>query len=114
MNIDIDRAITFSLMWGFPIFFMVRAYLKMDINDRNDAKKDFKKPHFIFTIGFLAAGLFIAQIGSILSINFINVIGTIILIIGGIVSAIDIWDRNKLKSMLVLPLLVVVVFFLNN
>lgn len=77
-------------------------------------KKDFKIPHFIFTIGFLAVGLFIAQIGSILSINFINIIGTLILIIGGIVSAIDIWGRSKLKSMLVLPLLAVAIFLLNN
>ncbi|WP_106497283.1 hypothetical protein [Lentibacillus sp. Marseille-P4043] len=114
MNIDIDRVIPFLLMWGFPIFFMARAYAKMDTDERNDAKKDFKTPRFIFTIGFLTIGLFIAQVGSILSINLINTIGTLIFIIGGIVAVIDIWGRSKIKSMLVSLLFVVAIFFLNN
>ena len=113
MNIDIDRVIPFLIMWGFPLFFMVRAYVKMDTNDRSDVKNDFKKPNFIFTIGFLAAGLFITQIGSILSIHIVNGVGTLILVIGGIVSAIDSWGRSKIKSLLVPVLVAVAIFFLN-
>ncbi|WP_249872661.1 hypothetical protein [Oceanobacillus saliphilus] len=114
MNIDIDRVIPFLFMWGFPIFFMVRAYVKMDTNDKNDVKRDFKTPHFIFTIGFLAVGLFIAQLGSIFSIHLINIVGTLILVIGGIVKAIDIWGRSKIKSLLVPVLIAVAIFFLNK
>jgi len=39
LNIDFDRVIPFLIMWGFPLFFMVRAYVKMDTNDRSDVKK---------------------------------------------------------------------------
>lgn len=112
MNIDIDQAISFLIMWLFPIFFMVRAYIKMDQSDRNDAKKDFKTPRFIFTIGFLAVDMFITQLGSVLSIDLIHIIGTIMLIVGGIVATIDIWGRNKTKSIVVFLLLAVAIIML--
>lgn len=99
-------------MWGFPIFFMVRRYLQMDEDDRNDVKRDFKKPRFILTVGFLATGLFLAQLGNVLSILIINLIGIFILVSGGIATIIDIWGESKIKSMLVSLLLIVAVLFL--
>lgn len=112
MNLDIDRVITFIIMWGIPIFMVVRTYFKMDKADKISAKDELKTPRFIFTIGFLFVGLFMSQLGSTLSIKIINIVGIIMLTIGGLIATIDIWKRSKIKSMLVPILVIVAIFFL--
>lgn len=62
---DIDRAVLFVIMWGIPVFAVVRGYLKMDRDERNSAKSDFKRLDFIFTTGFLILGLFTGIVGTI-------------------------------------------------
>src|SRR5690606_12412678 len=101
-------------MWGIPILFIYRGYVKMDEKEKTDVKRSFKTPHFIFTVGFLIIGLFIAQLGNLLSLIVIKHIGTIILIIGGVVSIGDMWPRSKLKSMSVPLFLAVAIYFLNS
>ena len=112
MNLDFDRVMTFIIMWGIPIFMVLRTYLKMDNDEKTSAKNDFKKPRFIFTIGFVVIGLFLSQLGSIVSIKLINLIGIIMLVIGGILSTFDIWKSSKIKSMFVLILIIISIFFL--
>lgn len=107
---DSSRVVSFILLWGIPIFTVFIAYLKMDTDDRNSAKKDFKTPQFIFTIGFLVSGLFIAQIGSILAIEIVNLIGIIILAVGGIVAGIDMWKQSKSKSLWILLLTIIMMY----
>ncbi|MEI3611869.1 hypothetical protein [Pseudogracilibacillus sp. SO30301A] len=107
---DSSRMVPFILMWGIPIFIVMRAYLKLDTKDRNSAKKDFKTPNFIFTIGFLIIGLFLAQIGSIFSITIVNLIGIILLAVGGIVAGIDMWKTSKGKSIWVLLFTIIMIY----
>lgn len=108
---DSSRVVPFILMWGIPIFTVTITYLKMDTDDRDSAKSDFKTPQFIFTIGFLVIGLFLAQIGSILSIKIVNLIGIIILTVGGIVAAIDMWKQSKSKSLWIFLLIIIAIYF---
>lgn len=112
MSIESGRVVPFIIMWGIPTFMIIRAYLKMGEDDRNSVKGDFKKPRFIFTIGFVLIGLLLSQLGSIFSIELINVIGIIILAIGGLVSVIDIWKGNKIKSIISFLLLMIAVYLL--
>lgn len=111
---DIDRAMLFVIMWGIPAFAVVRGYLKMDKEERNSAKSDFQRPDFIFTVGFLLIGLFIAQIGSIFSLKIIKIVGLLIIAIGGIAATIDLWGRSKLRSLLMPVLITVTIFLLYN
>ncbi|UJL45258.1 hypothetical protein KFZ58_12655 [Virgibacillus sp. NKC19-16] len=66
MSVDI-----FIIMWGVATFMVVRAYLKMGKEDRMSAMKDFMSSNFIFTIGFLAIGAFLATFGNTFSLNTI-------------------------------------------
>ena len=108
---DSSQVVPFILMWGIPVFMVTITYLKMDTEDRDSAKSDFKTPQFIFTIGFLVIGLFLAQIGGIISIKIVNLIGIIILTVGGIVAGIDMWKTSKGKSLWIFLLIIIVIYF---
>ncbi|WP_158634047.1 hypothetical protein [Radiobacillus deserti] len=113
MTIESDRIVPFVIMWGIPIFIVMRTYLKMDEEDKKSAKRDFKKPFSIFTLGFIVIGAFLAQIASILSIEILNVAGTIILAVGGGVTAVDSWrSNNKWGSIYVSVLILGAIYFL--
>ncbi|ENH97743.1 hypothetical protein J416_04246 [Gracilibacillus halophilus YIM-C55.5] len=112
MNIDTDSLVTFLIMWGIPTFMVVRTYLKMDTDDRNSAKKDFKSPHFVFTFGLLLVGYFFASFGNLLTLNIIKLLGIFLMIIAGITITVDMWRKNKIKSMLTPMLIAVAIFFL--
>ncbi|ELK44287.1 hypothetical protein M662_07630 [Bacillus sp. SB49] len=112
MNIDTDSLVTFLITWGIPTFMVVRTYLKMDSDDRNSAKKDFKSAHFVFTIGSLVIGYFFASIGNLLTLNIIKLPGIFLMIIAGITITVDMWRKNKAKSMLTPILIAVAIFFL--
>ncbi|WP_058949398.1 hypothetical protein [Oceanobacillus picturae] len=112
MNIDTDSLVSFLIAWGIPAFMIVQTYLKMDTDDRNSAKKDFKSPYFIFTIGSLVIGYFFASLGNLLSLTIINLLGISLMIIGGIKITVDRWKRDKMKSILTPVLIAVAIFFL--
>ncbi|WP_337017985.1 hypothetical protein [Oceanobacillus massiliensis] len=112
MNIDTDSLVTFLIMWGITTFMVVRTYLKMDTDDRDSAKKDFRSSHFIFTFGLLLIGYFLASIGNLLTLNIIKLLGIFLMIISGITITVDMWKKNKVKSMLTPMLIAVAIFFL--
>lgn len=112
MSIDKGSLVRFLLIWGIPTFMVVSTYLRMDTDDRNSAKRDFKSPHFIFTIGSLVVGHFFASFGNLLSVNIIKLLGIFLVIIAGITITVDMWRKNKIKSMLTPILIAVAIFFL--
>ncbi len=112
LNIDTDSLVTFLIMWGITTFMVVRTYLKMDTDDRDSAKKDFRSSHFIFTFGLLLIGYFLASIGNLLTLNIIKLLGIFLMIISGITITVDMWKKNKVKSMLTPMLIAVAIFFL--
>ncbi|SHG38276.1 hypothetical protein [Ornithinibacillus halophilus] len=112
MSIDSGRLVPFFLMWGIPIFMVIRTYIKMDVNDRKSAKRDFRRPRFVFTIGLIVIGTLISQIGSILLLEIVNLVGIIILSIGGIVSVVGMWRENRIKSVFVFLIITIAIYFL--
>ncbi|WP_042221675.1 hypothetical protein [Oceanobacillus manasiensis] len=112
MNIDTDSLVTFLITWGIPTFMIVQAYLKMDTADRNSAKKDFKSPHFIFTIGSLVIGCFFASLGNLLTLTIIKLIGISLMVIAGLTITVDMWRKNKMKSIVTPVLIAVAIYFL--
>lgn len=108
MNIDTDSLITFG--GAIPTFMDVRAYLKINTDDKKSAMSDFKSRHFILTIGFLLMGAFFAQIGSIFSISILKVMGIALLILGGFFSTLDMCKKSKIRSIFILVLLSFVIF----
>ncbi len=112
LKIDTDSLVTFLITWGIPTFLVVRTYMKMDTDERDSAKKDFKSLHFIFTIGLLVIGYFSASFGNLLTLNSIKFLGISLLMIAGITITVDMWRINKIKSMLTPMLIAVAIFFL--
>ena len=110
MNIDTDSVVPFIIMWGIPTFMVVRAYLKMNADDKKSAFNDFKSRRFIFTIGFMVMGAFFAHLGIVLTIRIIEVIGIAFFALGGTFSIFDMWKINKIKSVFILVLVSVVIF----
>lgn len=112
LKLDIDLMVTFLIIWGIPTFMVVREYLKMGKEDRKGAIDDFKTPGFIFTIVFVVVGAFLANLGNMLTVHIIKLVGIVLLAIGGIVLCVDTWRKNKLKGTLILLLISVSIFFL--
>ena len=109
LKIDTDSLVTFLIMWGIPTFMFVRAYLKMNTDDKKSAINDFRSRRFIFTLGFIVIGTFFTQLGTLFAISIIKVIGIVLLILGGIFATLDMWKRSKIKSLLILVLLSLVI-----
>jgi len=103
----------FLIFWGCIIFMVVREYIKMSAEDRKSAIDDFKTPNFIFTIGFLVVGCFLATMGNAITFQSINMVGIVILGIGGIVSFITTWRENKIKSVYILSLTILAAYLFS-
>lgn len=112
-KMDIKSLDTFLIMWGIPAFMVAREYFKMNKEERKSAMRDFKTPGFIFTIGFLVTGAFLATLGNTFTVNIIKMVGIVLVIIGGIVSTVDKWKRNKMGSMFIFMMVTVAIFLLS-
>jgi hypothetical protein len=93
-----DSLVTVFLLWGMPVFMVMRAYLKMSGDVKKEALSDFRTPRFIFTIGFMVTGAFAAYAGMLFSTNSLRYIGTSLLIIGLVVSSFQTWKFSKERS----------------
>lgn len=102
MHINVDKLVSFLLMWLIPLFLIVRAYVKMNKEEQKAAMTTFKSPQFLFTNGIILLGLFLATLGRLLSIIVLQVIGCIPFIIGGTVYAVRTWQNTKGKSIIIL------------
>lgn len=67
-------------IWGTPAIVVVRAYLKMNTDERKSVISDFRSRRFIVTIGFIVMGAFFAHLGSLFSIRIIELIGNVFLL----------------------------------
>ena len=92
---------------------VVRAYLKMNTDDRKSAFNDFKSARFIFTIGTIVIGAFLAHLGFLFSVSIIEMIGLVFFALGGIFSAFDTWKKSKIKSVFILVLISVAIYLLR-
>jgi hypothetical protein len=107
-----DSLVTVLILWGIPGFMVVRAYLKMSRAEKNEALSDFRKPQFIFTIGFMVTGAFAAHVGRLISIPKVGTIGIMLLFTGLVVSAIQTWKFSKRSSAFIISIALVLVIFL--
>ena len=80
---------------------MIRAYIKMNTEDQRSVVNDFKSRSFILTIGFMVMGAFLTHLGSLFAFRKIELIGTVFFTLGGIFSAIHIWNKSKIKSVII-------------
>lgn len=90
---------------------VAREYLNMNREDRKSAIGDFKTPRFIFTIGFLVVGAFLATLGNAVTVHIIKIIGVVLIVLGGFVSFVTMWGENKFKSIFILVLTLVSIYF---
>ncbi|ENQ3081227.1 hypothetical protein [Bacillus multifaciens] len=102
MHINIDKLVSFLIIWLIPLFSVLRRYFKMDKEEKNAALTTLKSPQFLFTRGIILLGLFLATLGRLLSIIVLQVIGCIPFIIGGVVYAVRTWQNRKGKSIIIL------------
>ena len=109
---NISSLIPFLFIWIIPAFFMIRTYLKMNTEDQKSAMNDFKSRRFILTIGFMVMGAFLTHLGSLFSIKNMELIGIVFFTLGGILSAVDIWNKSKIKSVNIMIILVLTVWYL--
>ncbi|MBU9675191.1 hypothetical protein KQ939_00020 [Planococcus sp. CP5-4] len=102
MGKGLESLIYLMLFWGMPAFMGVRAYLKMNPEDKKSAMSDFKSHRFIFTLGFITIGGFVSHVGFLFSIRAIEVLGIILFISGGIITVISMWKDSKVRSFSIL------------
>lgn len=103
----------FLIFWGCITFMVVREYIKMSAEDRKSARDDFKTPNFIFTIGFLVVGCFLATMGNAFTFGSINIVGIVFFGIGGVVSFITMWKESKMKSFYILSLTILAAYLFS-
>lgn len=102
LYINVDKLVGFLIIWCIPTFLVVRTYGKMNKEEQKEAITTFKSAQFIFTTGFMLMGLFLLSLGRLLSLTVLQGIGGILLIIGGGVCAVQVWHKEKIKSIIVL------------
>lgn len=100
----------FFIVWVIPTLMVVRAYLKMNTDDKKSAINDFKSRRFIFTIGFMVTGAFFAHLGAIFAVSIFKIIGTVVILLGGTFSALTAWKKSKTASMVILVLLSILIY----
>lgn len=111
MSTDTDSLVTFLIAFGIPVAIMARAYFKMNETDRQSVKSDFTSPKFLVSMGSFALGAFLIEFSDTFSVPMIKTMGLVLLIIGGIGSSIVTWKVSKIRSLLLLGLFSLIVFF---
>jgi hypothetical protein len=96
LNLSVDILIGFLLIWGIPTIIVVKAFFKMSKDEQKSAITEFKSARFIFTIGFIFSGFFLSSLGRLVSLTALEIIGGTLSVIGGIVSAFQMWHQSKL------------------
>lgn len=114
MNITTDSLVTFLIMWGIPAFMVVRAYLKMDTDEKKSVIDDFSSRRFIFTIGLYITGSFLTHLSTVFPILIIKGMGLALLSIGGFISIVNVWKESKMKSLGLLILLSLLIFLIKQ
>ncbi|MGP4074779.1 hypothetical protein [Halobacillus sp. K22] len=104
MEIGIDSLISFIILWGTPGVVVGVTYFRMDKSERNEAIDDFKSFHSIFTVGFLTIGAFLSSLGNLLSIDIFKYTGISLLAIAGVTSVIMMWNKSKVRSLVIIIL----------
>ncbi|WP_280170545.1 hypothetical protein [Priestia megaterium] len=106
MSVDTDRLISFFILWGTPAVFSIVEYFKLSKTEKNKAIRDLISLKSIVTTGFTLTGGVIASLGRLLPLLPLQVIGTFILAMGGIVGAIEAWKVKRKNSIVILVLIV--------
>lgn len=105
----------FIIFWSFFLIPMIYGYIKMNEEERQEVKDEFTSHQFIFTIGILLGGFFLAMLGNALNIHVIIWIAVSLIVIGGIGTVLDMWKEGmKGRSVFILILMIIsVVVFLT-
>ncbi|ALS77456.1 hypothetical protein ACQKDD_05525 [Planococcus kocurii] len=111
METDTDSLVTFLIAFGVPIAMMTWAYFKMNATDQQSVKSDFTSPKFLVSMGSFALGAFLIEFSDTFAVPMIKTMGLVLLIIGGIGSSIVTWKASKVRSLLILGLFALMVFF---
>lgn len=93
---------------------VIRSFLKMNNDDRKSALDDFKSFRFITTTGFILIGAFLTHIGFLIAIRIIEVIGIVFFALGGILSVTYMWNKSKTKSVILLAIIALPLWFMLN
>jgi len=83
------------LIWIMPTFFLTNAYLKMDKEEQQKFKNEFKQPLALFGVGLIITGLLLSLSGIILAIEWIQHIGAIMVFISWLTTSIVSWKKGK-------------------
>ncbi|ANU27137.1 hypothetical protein [Planococcus versutus] len=111
MSTDTDSLVTFLIAFGIPITMMAWAYFKMNATDRQSVKSDFASPKFLLSMGSFAFGVFLIEFSDTFSISVLKTVGLVLLIVGGIGSSAVTWKTSKVRSLLLLALFSIMVYF---
>ncbi|EOW9528480.1 hypothetical protein ACO11K_002172 [Bacillus cytotoxicus] len=102
MGITIDKAVTFFLLWVLPFLLTMVGYFKMNQEDKKDVRTTFISAKWIFSLGFFLLGIYLGAIGRFLTIFVLEQIAIPFVLVGGIILSIQLWQKTKLKGMIVM------------
>ncbi|MEK4531596.1 Fe3+-siderophore ABC transporter permease [Solibacillus sp. FSL K6-1554] len=83
------------LIWVIPIILLTNAYFKMDEEERQEFKSEFKKPLALFCVGLLVIGFLLSLSGNILAIGLIQHIGATMVFISWFTTSVVNWKKGK-------------------
>lgn len=113
MHFNLGNSMPFLIAWIICAILVIRRYFKMSKESRKEAISDFKSPKFIFSVGFVIFGWLLTTISQMFTLEILEVLGLVIFVIGGVVSALQNWKTSKQKTFGVLILVAIAVAIIS-
>ena len=83
------------LIWILSTLFFINAYLKMNKEEQQQFKSEFKQPLALLVVGLLILGLLLTFTGIILDVKWIQHIGVIMVFISWFTTSVVSWKKRK-------------------
>jgi len=98
MQLNIGNSMVYLIAWLICAILVLRTYFKMSKEERKEAMSDFKSAKFIFSAGFVILGWFLATLSQLFTLGVLEIVGIVILTIGGVVASLQNWKVSKAKT----------------
>ncbi|AWE07807.1 Fe3+-siderophore ABC transporter permease [Lysinibacillus sp. 2017] len=83
------------LLWVIPIILVTNTYFKMDKEERQKLKTEFKSPLTFLCVGLLIIGFLLSLSGIILAIGLLQHIGVTMVFTSWFTTSIVNWKKGK-------------------
>lgn len=83
------------VIWVIPVFLLLKNYLKMDKEERQEIKDELKTPSILLSGGSISIGFLLFSSGIISTVKLLQHIGAVMVIISWFALSIISWRKRK-------------------